>query len=171
MPFDTCHFTKHERRNDFHEAATYFVGRTCGGPAKVRYDGQGVFTDLVSGRAFAADIRKLGDQQCAIHPDFDAIFSKDSRVRAIASKERVTVIGYSFRDCTTDAERHALVIEYISGHTSGAASHSSLIRVFGKAVTDVVNGMAASGLLCRFRKATTQGRANTYFAIPGTPTE
>lgn len=171
MAFSAAHYDKSERRNDFHAGAVYFVGRTCGGPAKVRYDGHGMFTDLASGRAFAADIRKLGDQQCAIHPDFDAIFSKDSRVRVIASKERVTVIGYSFRDCTTDAERHALVIEYISGHTSGAASHSSLIRVFGTEVTDVVNGMAAGGLLCRFRKVTAHGRANTYFAIPGTPSE
>ena len=171
MAFSAAHYDKTERRNDFHAGAVYFVGRTCGGPAKVRYDGLGVFTDLASGRAFVADIRKLGDQQCAIHPDFDAIFSKDSRIRVIAPKERITVVGYSFHDCTTDAERHALITEYISGHTSGAASHSSLIRVFGKTVTDVANGMAASGLLCRFRKATTHGRKNTYFALPGTPTE
>jgi hypothetical protein len=130
-----------------------------------------VFTDLTCGREFVADIRTLGDQQCAIHPDFDAIFSKDNRVRTTAAKERIAVVGYSLSGCTTDAERYALVTEYISGHTSGAASHSSLIRVFGKAVTDVVNGMAASGLLCRFRKATTDGHANTHFAIPGTPTE
>lgn len=171
MAFSAAHYDKTERRNDFHEAATYFVGRTCGGPTKVRYDGHGMFTDLTSGRVFVADIRRLGDQQCAIHPDFDAIFSKDSRIRVIAPKERITVAGYRLHDCTTDAERHARIIEYISGHTSGAASHSSLIRVFGKAVTDVVNGMAASGLLCRFRKATVHGRANTYFAIPGTPSE
>lgn len=171
MAFSATHYGKTERRNDFHAGAVYLVGRTCGGPAKVRYDGQALFTDLTSGRSFVTDIRKLGDQQCAIHPDFDAIFSKDSRIRLTAPKERITVAGYRLHDCTTDAERHALITEYISGHTSGAASHSSLIRVFGKAVTDVANGMAASGLLCRFRKATTHGRKNTYFALPGTPSE
>lgn len=170
MAFSAAHYDKTERRNDFHEAAMYFVGRACGGPTKVRYDGQGMFTDLTSGRVFVADIRKLGDQQCAIHPDFDAIFSKDSRIRVIEPKERITVAGYSLHDCTTDAERQALITEYIADR-DGCVSHASLIRVFGKAVTDVVNGMAASGLLRRFRKATTHGRANTYFAIPGTPTE
>lgn len=170
MAFSAAHYDKAERRNDFHAGAVYFVGRTCGGPVNVRYDGQGVFTDLARGREFTADIRKLGDQQCAIHPDFDAIFSKDSRVRVNASDERVAVAGYSLDDCATDAERHALITEYIADR-DGCVSHASLIRVFSKAVTAVANGMAASGLLCRFRKATTHGRRNTYFALPGTPTE
>ncbi len=145
-----------------------YKARRKGKPLRLQYAGNGRFH--CDGKVFYADILRRGIFETAIFsdPDFDAIFSETDITQAQENATFRVRPGRTLADCNTDGERQDLVTEYIAEHTSGAVSHPSLIRVFGKEVTTVCNGMTANGTLEKFRKKNIGGGANTYYKLSET---
>ena len=136
-------------------------------PMSMQYAGNGRFH--CDGKVFYANILKRSIFETAIFsdPDLDAIFSETDIMQTQENATFRVRFNRTLADCSTDGEKQGLVTEYITEHTGGAVSHSSLIRVFGKEITTVCNDMVANGMLERFRKKNIGGGSNAYYALPG----